>query len=284
VDETISLPISRAQICDWLLLMDPQRIPQYADALREVSAGPAAEAQKARLPIQMSGSTAVVSLTGLTNKRFHMEGFLASYMAVTAAVRAAAVDKGVANILLRVDSPGGYVSGIADVADAIYEARQSKPVVAQVDGLAASAGYWLASQAQQVYAGRLDEVGSIGVLAVIYDVSGAMKAAGIKAEVFATGKFKWAGVPGTSLSTEQRTYIQETVDRTGDAFVADVARGRDMSVADVTKLADGRVFPASEAVRNRLVDGVQSFEATLARMARARDRASRLRQARLETS
>jgi len=249
----------------------------------DMSAGPAADMEKYGL-LRLQGRTAVVPFVGLANKRLHAPPYLASYIATSAAVRAAAADKRVDAILLKVDSPGGYVSGIADAADDIRAAAQTKPVIAQIDGLGASAAYWIASQATEVYAGRLDEVGSIGVIGVLYDVSKAFADAGIKTEVFATGKYKWTGVTGTELSDDQREYLQQGVDELGDAFIADVARGRRVAEEDIRKVADGRVFSARDAHKYKLIDGIRTYADSLALLEATSKRDRALRSARLDVA
>lgn len=263
---------------------------QAGATMPEISAGPAAEAEREGAPLEIDKSgIAVIPVVGMTNKRYRSTlGGLASYIGTSWAVQAAAADPKVKAIVLKIDSPGGYVDGVAEAADDIAAAAKVKRVVAQIDGLGASAGYWLASQASEVYAGRLDQVGSIGVLAVLYDMSGLAEKEGIKPVVFATGKYKWTGVPGTEITEAQREYMQGLVDQTGDAFVADIARGRRRSEADIRKVADGRVFGAADALRAGLIDGISSYPETISRMRGellgAQTRDSRMRSAILDLS
>lgn len=270
-----------------LLLMEPLAFHRVFTVgggridIPAMTAGPAADAAKADLPIRVVGSTAIIPVVGMTNKRMRANGFLASYVATSAALEAAVADPKIDGIMLKIDSPGGFVTGIAEAADDIRKAASRKRVVAQVDGLAASAAYWMASQANEVYAGRMDDVGSIGVLAVLYDVSKADEKAGVKTEVFSTGKYKWTGVLGTAITPEQREYVQSLVDKAGDAFVADVARGRRMAEADVRKVADGRVWHGAEAQARGLIDGVRTYPETLSLMRDSSVRDRRLTAARL---
>ena len=81
----------------------------------------------------------------------------------------------------------GGVLGIADLADAIFDARNHKPTVAQIDGIGASAAYHPATQASKIYAGRMDMVGSIGTRMHLYDFSVAFKKDGITPVVIDTG-------------------------------------------------------------------------------------------------
>lgn len=199
-------------------------------------------------------------------------------------VEDAVADESVKQIVLEVDSPGGSVSGLAELADAIYTARDTKPVIAQVDGMAASAGYQIASQANQIFAGREDMVGSIGVKLMLYDFSQAFEEAGIEAVPIDTGEFKSAGEMGTEITEEQRADFQRLVDRYFDGFVDAIMRGRGMSEASVREVADGRVFIGSEAEGLGLIDGVQTLRETLTQLAQQNQSRSRLSQARVRLS
>jgi signal peptide peptidase SppA len=232
-----------------------------------IYAGPVADAIKrgAQISIPARG-VAAIPVMGMLNKRFGYGSFMSSYINIAFAVTAAARDPKISTILLKIDSPGGYVHGLADASDAINRARASKPIIAQIDDMGASAAYDLASQASTVYANRPAMVGSIGTLGVIYDFSKYLEKIGIKAEVFATGKYKWTGVEGTSLTEDQRKYIQSEVDRMGDDFVANVARGRRRSVQDIQKLATGRTWFADEAKKLGLIDDVRNYESTVSEL------------------
>jgi len=276
------IEVDSADLIDW-----------GASDVAAMYAGPVTEAIKRGAQISMpSRGLASIPVRGMLNKRYSFGSFMSSYVNIAYAVEAAAADKKVKTIMLTVDSPGGYVHGMADASDAIAKARRVKPVVAQIDDMGASAAYDLASQASVVYANRSAMVGSIGTLGVIYDYSKLMDNLGIKAEVFATGKYKWTGVEGTSLTDEQREWIQSEVDAMGDAFVADVARGRRRSAEDIQKLATGRTWFAEEAKSLGLIDEVRSYRETTAelaeniatvgaRAARARERELKISAARL---
>src|SRR5690606_37146136 len=134
------------------------------------------------------GSIAVVPVRGMIEHRssFFSE-FLggASIEALRAALRAALADPEVAAIVLDIDSPGGTVAGITELAAELRAARSVKPIYAVANTLAASAAYWLASQATEVVATPSATVGSIGVLVVHLDQSRALDQAGITPTIIA---------------------------------------------------------------------------------------------------
>lgn len=115
-------------------------------------------------------------------------------------------------VLLVIDSPGGSVSGIADLAAKVRAIDARKPVFVYTPGLCCSAAYWIASQASAIYASMSAFTGSIGVFQAFLDQSRRFDAAGVKVELFKSGPLKAAGMTGTSLSDEQKAAMQATVD------------------------------------------------------------------------
>lgn len=213
-----------------------------------------------------AGDTAVIHIQGIILKRESLwtkYGFATSTQAVERAMNAAVADKDIRSIVLNVDSPGGTVDGMHRLVQAVGKTNKQKPVIGQVDGLAASAGYWPLSQASAIYAGPGDEVGSIGVRLMLYDFSRAFENAGIEAVPIDTGKFKSAGAMGTEITAEQRAYFQSQVDAYFADFMGDVRKGRKLTEKRAAEVGDGRTFIAKQALELGLIDGIQSIEETL---------------------
>lgn len=171
---------------------------------------------------------------------------------VEAAIDECASRQDVRGVLITFSTPGGAVSGVPDVAVKIAELAKAKPVVAYVEDLCASAGYWLASQAGAIYAARTSETGSIGVYQSFLDESRAYEIEGNKVELFTTGKFKGAGIAGRSLTDEQRADIQAGVDKIFGWFKSAVNAKR----AVPESAMDGRVFFADDALALDLIDAI----------------------------
>jgi len=224
---------------------------------------------------------AIIPIRGVLVRR---ETWLSEYFdevgmeRLTEAITKAAGNDAVRSILLRVDSPGGTVDGLAELVDAVWSAREQKRVIAQVEGTAASAAYHVASQAHEIYAQRMDVVGSIGSRMMLYDFSAAFEAAGVKAIPIDTGWFKSAGEYGTEITDEQIAEFQRLVDAFQADFLKAVRRGRNMTAAQLKPLADGRVFLASEAVSNGLIDGIRTLGDTLDRETRRKSPAAMQRE------
>lgn len=247
--------------------MEPQALRKYADLYGQLRQMDLSQIQaQDGVQMQVRGGVAVIPVLGPLSKNLDLIEMIMGFSStdqIRAAVEEAASDDAVNEIILRIDSPGGSVSGMAELTDAIFSARDRKTVTAQVDGQAASAGYNIASQASQVFIGREDMVGSIGVRLMLYDFSRMFAEEGIEAVPIDTGEFKSAGAMGTEITENQRADFQRLVDRYMDGFVEAVMRGRGMSEAAVREVADGRVFVGQEGVDMGLVDGVQSLRETL---------------------
>jgi signal peptide peptidase SppA len=211
---------------------------------------------------------AVIEIEGTLTKRGSSLSAAGSLVRLRQAVRAAVRDPDVGGILLRIDSPGGTVAGTADMAREVAAAAKKKPVYAFAEDLTASAAYWIASQAEKVFANDPTAmVGSIGTFVGLYDYSGYAAKEGIRAVVIKAGKYKGAGFAGTEITEEQRGHWQQIVDETQAEFSAGVAAGRRLPAAQVDELADGRVHTAAKAQSLGLIDGIQSFDQTLAELA-----------------
>jgi signal peptide peptidase SppA len=251
----------------------------------EITGGPASDAERDGLPIQVVKTTAIIPIMGPILRRVGPIGRmfgLAGSDSIRYAMQHALADPDIEQILLRIDSPGGSVSGIAELVDVVAAAE--KPVIAQVEGMAASAAYWIASQADSIKVGRMDLVGSIGARLMLYDWSKAFEIAGIEAVPIDTGEFKSAGAPGTEITEAQRADFQRLIDAAFDDFVRDVSAGRNLTDKQVRAVGDGRLFTPEESLQAGLIDGVATLEQTLAEIdsGRAGRRSTQSARARLQ--
>jgi signal peptide peptidase SppA len=213
--------------------------------------------------VEVSGKTlAVIPLVGTLMKSRSSTGGT-STVDSRRKVRAAARDPEISGILLRVDSPGGTVAGTDALASEVAQARQYKPVLAQIEDVGASAAYWVASQASLVYASSATTlVGSIGTL---YTVQRDGEVLG----VFASGPLKAPGLDGT-ITEEQAAYLQGLVNDLQTQFSAAVTTGRRLAEEQIAAASSGAIWVASKAQDLRLIDGVQSLEKTLFQLASMR--------------
>jgi signal peptide peptidase SppA len=166
-------------------------------------------------------------------------------------VDAMAADPAVDKIAFQVSSPGGTVTGVEELANKIR--NLGKPTMAYTDSEMASAAYWISSASDKVTASPSSSVGSIGVYMAIPDYSEAAKMAGIKMVVIKSGKFKGAGIEGTSLDEGQLGNLQEGVDTIHAEFKEAVNMKRKMVKAEAM---EGQVFSGKQAAAQGLVTGL----------------------------
>jgi signal peptide peptidase SppA len=216
------------------------------------------------------GDVAVVPILGVLTQRGDFTDMSEpttsmSRLATTIARLAAAPS--VAAIVLDVDSPGGSVLGVSELADAIYAARAAKPVAAVANSCAASAAYWLASQAGEFYAAPGAETGSIGCYAMHTNVTGALQQDGVEVTLVSAGKYKTELSSFGPLSDDARAHLQGTVDQYFNAFVAAVARGRRTSIKAVREdMGQGRMLLPDAAKAARMIDGTATLDQVIAKM------------------
>ncbi len=171
-------------------------------------------------------------------------------------------DESIRSIVLDIDSPGGSVNGITELATEIYKASADKPIFAIANAGAYSAAYWLGSSARGgFYATPSGGVGSIGVITVHQDVSKMAEAEGVKTTLITAGKHKGAGNQFEPLDDETRARVQARVDDLYDIFVKDISRGRGVPEATVRNgYGEGDVLTARKALAAGMVDGIKTFD------------------------
>ncbi len=215
---------------------------------------------------------AVIPITGVITRRASLWSWIfggTSTVEVGAALTAALDDKRVKEIVLLVDSPGGTVAGVADLAAAIRKARTRKPITAFVE-LAASAAYWLAAQAGTIVATQDAIVGSIGVFSLHLGIAGALAKEGIRPTFMsAPGPEKVELSPLLELTDEARKYEQGQIDELYRKFVAEVADGRTFGKRLVTraivreKFGGGRTMLAPAARAVGMIDAIGTLDELL---------------------
>ena len=167
-------------------------------------------------------------------------------------------------ILLYVDSPGGTVYESEELYLKLKEYKEStgRPVWGYMAHYAASGGYMISMAADKIYANPNTTTGSIGVIMSGYDMSGLYEKLGIRYFSITSGAYK----DSTKMTDEQIALYQEQVDEYYTKFVGIVSEGRGMSTDDVIALADGRVYTASQALNNGLIDEISLYEDMAAMM------------------
>ena len=175
-------------------------------------------------------------------------------------------DSSVRAVLLRINSPGGTVTA----SDILYQEllrfkrERGLPVVAHFMGVAASGGYYVAMAADELIAQPTGITGSIGVIFVGVNLSGLMKKYGVEDQTLTAGAQKDAGSWLRPMKPAERAHLQSVLDDMHERFKQVVAAGRHgLDRAQIDALADGRIYSASQAKANGLVDSLGDLEQTV---------------------
>ncbi len=241
-------------------------------------------AERDRKPYMVTpDGIAVIGIDGTLVKKaswIDAESGLQSYQSIRSDFRDAVADPRIKGVLLDVDSPGGEVGGLFELADEVYAARSVKPCYAIANDEAFSAAYALASSAERLFVTRTGGVGSIGVIAVHLDQSSFDEKLGRKYTAVFAGARKNDFSTHEPLSEDARAILQIEIDRIYDIFVGAVARNRQMKAA-LVRNTDAGLFYAEQAVSAGLADQVGTFDEALAAVF---DAAQARRQARVAAS
>lgn len=198
---------------------------------------------------------------------------LVSYEGLKHQLAQAAADLKTKAIVLDIESPGGEAVGAFEAAAAVRAAAKIKPVVAIVNGMAASAGYALASGAPRIVTMPTGISGSIGVVMAHLDYSKYLAEEGVKPTLIFAGAHKVDGNPFEALPEAVRAEMQREVDAFYSKFVDTVVEGRRGLSAEAVRSTEARVFLGEEAVRAGLADSVGTLESVLEELSRAQGRA-----------
>jgi len=174
---------------------------------------------------------------------------------IVEAINRAAADSSVRAIVLRIDSPGGSALASDQIWRALWRARQIKPVVASMESVAASGGYYIASAAQHIVASPATLTGSIGIFYGKADVSGLIRRLGVDTETLQRGARADADSLFRPFTPEEMRMLRAKMHHFYNIFLRKVARGRGtLDVRQVQAVARGRVWSGRQARARHLVD------------------------------
>jgi len=179
------------------------------------------------------------------------------------AIRKIKKDKSIKAVVLRVNSPGGVALTGDLIGRELALLKEEKPLVVSMGNLAASGGYWIAANADKIYAEPTTITGSIGVFGTIPNFSGLVNDIGINAEQVSTNKQSLGYSIYEPMTSEFYAERKEGVERVYTTFLQRVADGRNMTVDEADAIAQGRVWTGKEAVEIGLVDELGSLDDAL---------------------
>ena len=177
-------------------------------------------------------------------------------------------------MILYVNTPGGSVYASDELYLKIKEYQEStgRPVYSSMQSQATSGGYYISASCDRIIANRNCWTGSIGVtMGSFIDVSELLDNLGIKTTTITAGSNKAMGSNTEPMTAEQEAIFQSLIDKAYDQFVGIVAEGRNMTIEEVTALADGRIYTAKQALENGLIDQIGTYEETIADMQKRYD-------------
>lgn len=218
---------------------------------------------------EIQNGVAVIPVNGVLMRQMSFWGWFSgssSYEVLIKDIHAAVTNPEVKSVILDIDSPGGEVTGCAELADAIRSMSAEKSIIAYATGSACSAAYWIASACDRIVVSASSSLGSIGCMATIMDYSAAYERNGVKEYRFISSQSPMKNAdPGTDAGDKA---IQTTVDALAEVFISAVADFRRVSRADVlAKFGKGGTFVGQAAVDAGLADAVGSLEGLISELA-----------------
>jgi len=212
-----------------------------------------------------SGEVAVVRLEGMITEydQSDLFGYTENPVnAVTNRLRLIRNDSSVRGVLLVINSPGGSVSASDTLYHALldFKAETGLPVVVLFKQVGASGAYYVASAADYIVAHPTAITGSIGVILYSFNIKGLMDKYGVKYIAIRTGEYKDLVSPFREVEEKELQWLQKIVDQMLELFIGAVAEGRkNLTPEQVRKLADGRIYLASDALKLGLIDATGYF-------------------------
>ena len=212
--------------------------------------------------------TAVVEIRGEISS-----GSDAGAEAVNAALRAAFEDEGSRAVVLLINSPGGspVQAGMMNDEIARLKAKHKKPVYAVVEETCASAAYYIAVAADQIYVDKASIVGSIGVLMDGFGFTGLMNKLGVERRLLTAGENKGFLDPFSVQSDKQRTFAQDMLNQIHQQFITVVKTGRGDRLKETPEMFSGLFWSGQQAIELGLADQYGSLEFVAREVVKAED-------------
>lgn len=168
-------------------------------------------------------------------------------------------DPHVKGLLLRIDCPGGYPGTPQAVFNELKKFKQKKPIITLVENVCASGAYYIAAASNDIIASPSALVGNIGTYMRLPNFKDFADTYKVRVNIIQAGKYKTAGDPFKTESTEELAYLQETADDTYAQFVKDVAESRNLDISKQESWANGKAFAATRGLQEKLVDSLGSL-------------------------
>jgi protease IV len=182
---------------------------------------------------------------------------------IVEAFREAAEDDEIQAIIFRIDSPGGSALASDLIWQAVSQAKKTKPVVVSMAGVAASGGYYIASNATKIVAQPATLTGSIGIVFSLPNVQGMLDKLGVSTETLERGRYARLFDPSKGWSPEERQQVHRLLEKLYHTFTSRVSEGRGLSIEEVDRIGRGRVWTGGQAKDLGLVDQLGGLDTAL---------------------
>ena len=223
--------------------------------------------------VTMRAGDGQAALTGFGSRIgvVDLEGVIITPSEVVKDLKRFGDDDSIKAIILHVNTPGGGVAATEEIYREVrrIQSEKKKKIVASIETVGASGGYYVASGCTKIFANKGSIVGSIGVIAEWVNYGDLLHWAKLKDVTLKAGALKDAGSPTRDLTPEERAYFQSLLDDMHGQFIQAVADGRKVSPVRIKTMADGRVWTGEQALPLRLVDELGDFQAAVYDTARS---------------
>lgn len=212
---------------------------------------------------------AVIDINGIImNQRSPYASSIADSEDICKQIKKAEKDGEVRAVILNLNTPGGEVTAADDIHHAVsmFRKRTGKPVIALMNSIAASGGYYVAAACSRIVSGKLTMTGSIGVIISTYNYKGLFDKIGVSSEVYKSGEMKDMLNGARQRTPRESALVQELVDECYSEFVRLVAAGRRIPESRIrnSEIGDGRVIHGKRALELGLVDEIGRMKEALA--------------------
>ena len=212
---------------------------------------------------------AVVDISGViideigSGDPFSLDQSTASVRSLTKIFKELETTENVKAVVLRINSPGGTVVASDELYLSIKRLAEQKLVIAQLNDLAASGGYYAALGADTIIANRATITGSIGVIAQFPEFTELFEKIGVEVRTIKSGDLKDIGTFDRAMTDQEKEILQSIIDDAYQQFIDAVVAGRGISRDEAITLADGRIYSGSQALEVNLIDAVGTYESAL---------------------
>lgn len=216
--------------------------------------------------VAVSPKIAIVPISGeiSTQSSNSLFSLSASSRDIANQIYSLADDTTIKAIVLDINSPGGSPVASDEISQAIYYAKENKPVISVISDLGASGAYWVAASSDKIYSAPLSIVGSIGVTSAGLSFENVLQEYNITYRRQIAGEYKDMGTPYREQTEEEEAQkIQTLLDSVHEEFILHVSNNRNMSFEEAQKLATGEIFLGKDAIDLQLVDEIGYMQQVL---------------------